>query len=228
MCKLYTITEMQTKQQLIDLWNKANGKKLPGFADLGTVPTLGALSAVGTGIAKGAQAFKEKFGNRAEVQASQEDRDRNNALAEDISNNIKVPTEKIGDILHEIEGGSGRYGLDGYVTQRKTQFPAGSKFKNFIYDVGYAKEYGLTPIALTQLIMDGTPKEEVIRKLKTSQGAKDLAVKYFMKDFSVKNPRVNDILEHYREKYMTPASPYYNSNKVKVAHADKIREIAQK
>lgn len=50
---------MRTKQQLIDLWNKANGSTKTGTAGLGFLPKAAIGTAVGTGALKAGVEYKK-------------------------------------------------------------------------------------------------------------------------------------------------------------------------
>lgn len=50
---------MRTKQQLIDIWNKANANTKSGFTDLGFLPKAAIGTAVGTGALKAGGEYKK-------------------------------------------------------------------------------------------------------------------------------------------------------------------------
>lgn len=199
---------------------------------LGIVAGVGSLSAVPRGAKAMEKEDKKEVGvfskvnfpsESVEVKATAEQKQRDYNTIDKNAGNGKIDKNKIGDVLHDIEGAGGNADFSGYASTRVAKIPTNGLPKEFKYKVGYAKEFGVTPIAIAQLIKEKKYTEDQIQnKILSRSGAKEVATQYFMRGLDPNREySVNEIVDHYIKNYVTKASPFYDKPSMRA----KIREL---
>ena len=194
--------------------------KMTGHVNIKTL--VGASAVIGAGVV-GSKAIQNFPKNSATVEATPEQKQRNSDAADKIFGNGKVQKEKVGEVLHNIEGANGKADFTGYASTRVAKIPTNGLPKEFKYKVGYAKEFGITPIAIAQLIKEKKyTEQEIQNKILTKSGASEVATKYFLRGLDPeKDYSVEELVDHYVKNYVTSGSPFYDKKSVR----NKMREL---